>query len=93
MTLVICWLVDLAVASLQVIGMEMTRIFRALRLVRLVRILRIFRIARVISDFRKMVFALQSSVKTLTCSIVLLVFEIYLLCNLFRTGCQQLQKR
>merc|ERR1712113_1102085 len=58
-------------------NLRMTRILRLLRLVRLLRALRVFRVARLLTDFRKMVYALSSSGKTLLFSMVLLAFEIY----------------
>lgn len=55
----------------------MTRIFRIMRLVRLLRVLRIFRVVRAVMAFRKMVYALTSSVSTLVGSLFLLVFQMY----------------
>lgn len=70
-------LVDIAFASLNLEGMQLGFMLRTVRLMRMLRTLRILRSFRMFSTFRKMVFALSSSMSNLFWSFVMLGLVIY----------------
>jgi len=70
-------LLDIFYETSQDGGFMLTRVLRGIRLVRVVRTLRILRVFRYTREFRKMVYAIGTSVQTLFWSLVLLVFDIY----------------
>merc|ERR1712007_395801 len=74
----------------------MTQAFRVIRLIRLIRALRIFRILRsnafrAMLDLRKMIYALESSIRTLVWSILLLLFEMSFFAICFVQGVNNLR--
>lgn len=70
-------ILDLCATTLDVGGLEMGRLFKAIRLFRIVRTLRIVRMLQYIREFRKMIYSLMASLQTLFWSLLLLFFVIY----------------
>merc|ERR1712232_1130214 len=77
LVLVATSLLDILAASVLIGGMEIGRVARTMRLLRITRTLRIVRLLRFLREFRKMVYAMASSAKTLFWSLVLLLFVMY----------------
>merc|ERR1719221_2005445 len=72
--------------ALNLSGMKMGRVLRSIRLCRMLRTLRILRSLRAIRTFRKMIFALATSMQTLFWALFLLLFIMYTFAIWFTSG-------
>jgi len=78
--------VEMLTEALNISGIKMGRILRSIRLCRMLRTLRILRSLRAIRTFRKMIYALTTSMQTLFWSLLLLFFIMYTFAIWFTSG-------